>query len=129
MTVLHRPTAEEKRVIRECAQHSAGFRSVEINPSTKYSLTNPARGEHMNICLVSDHPTWDDTDLADNAFQWRDFTKGFPLAEGGRAIVDFYVYNRGRNSELQTNVTAYWRDGKLVRVDGTCNGTMWREEV
>lgn len=118
MTTIHKPTSEEKKIIRACAQRDSGFKNVEINPSTKISLTNPALEPAMNICFVSDDPDFGDTDLFDNAYSWRDFTKGFPLKDGN-AIIDFYVYNIGRDPELQTNVTAYWKADKLVRVDGT----------
>lgn len=120
---LYKPTADEKRIIRACAQRSAGYRGVEINPSTKIDAGGRIE---MNIALLTDDPKWRDVDLFDNAYQWRDFTKGVPLAEGGRAIVDFYVYNRGRDAELKTNITIWIEDGRLARVDGTCNGTMWR---
>lgn len=124
----HKPTSEERHIIRDCAARSAGYRRVEINPSTKYNLNDANRPEHMNICFVSDDPDWNDTALADNAFRWSDFTKGFELTKDGRAIIDFYVYNIGHDSELQTNVTAYWVDGRLDRVDDTCNGTVWKRK-
>lgn len=125
--MIHKPTSEEKKIIRECAQRSSGYKRIEINPSTKVNLNDPSRGHHMNICFVSDDPEFRDTDLFDNAFEWRDFTRGFEMTEDGRAIIDFYVYSHpGENPELETNVTAYWEGGKLIRVDGTCNGTMWR---
>lgn len=121
---IYKPTAEEKQLIRACAQQSAGYKSVEINPSTKISL-NDGRIE-MNVALISDDPDFGDTDLFDNAYRWSDFVKGVEMTSDGRAIVDFYVYNRGRDPELKTNVTAYVENGRLVRVEGTGDGTMWR---
>lgn len=124
MTYRHRPTAEEKRIIRDCAARGAGFRSVEVNPSTRVNLTDPDRGAAMNVLLVADHI--DQTDLFDNAYAWSDFTRGFDMTDDGRAIIDFYVYNRGQYPELQTNITAYWEKGRLVRVDDTSKPEMWR---
>jgi len=120
----YRPTAEDKRIIRDCAQRSAGRARVEINPGKRISLTQD-RGQHFNIALVSDHPSWDDTDLYDNAFTWGDFTKGVELTADGRAIVDFYVYETTGWKELMTNVVIYVEGGQLVRVTGVGNGTMW----
>jgi len=121
-----KPTREECRIIRNCAERSAGYRKVEICPSTKCNLKYD-RGAHFNILFVTDEPTnWNDTDLADNAYEWKDFTKGIELKDGA-GIFDFYVYGpMGHWKELQTNVTAYYDGGKLVRVDGTCDGTMWK---
>jgi hypothetical protein len=48
----------------------------------------------MNIAKITNDPDWNDTDLYDNAYTWRDFTKGVEMTDDGRAIVDFYVYNR-----------------------------------
>lgn len=122
--MTYKPTSAEKKIIRDCAQRSAGCRRVEICPSTKRCLDNGK--EAMNICFISDDPDFGDTDLADNAFRWSDFTKGVELTDDGRGTFDFYVYSVGRYAELQTNVTAYFEGGRLVRVDGTCDGTMWR---
>ena len=120
---LYKPTAEEKRIIRDCARRSADCRNVEINPSTKIN----ERGDtHMNVAMISDDPDFGDTDLDDNAFTWRDFTKGVEMTADARAIVDFYVYSRGRDAELKTNVTVYVERGRLVRVDGTCNVALWK---
>lgn len=127
MNKLYKPNAEEKRIIRRCAEKSAGFKRVEINPSTKRHLDDLSKPEHMNILFVTNEPKgWNDTDLADNCFSWGDFLRGVEMTEDGRAIIDFYVYDMGRYPELQTNVTIYVEGGRLVRVDGTCDGTMWK---
>jgi hypothetical protein len=127
VTAKYKPTPEEKRIIRACARRDAGFKSVEINPSTKYNLTDRSKPEHMNICFVSDDPDFKDADLSDNAFTWGDFARGVELKDG-RAIVDFYVYNRGKWSELQTNVTIWVEDGRLVDVRGT-GKTRWNHRL
>lgn len=133
-----KPTREQCRIIRECAEKDAGYAKVEICPSTKYHLTDHSKPHAMNILAVTNEPLekafdtrggWDDTDLHDNAFAWKDFTRGVELTENGDGIFDFYVYGPlGYNKELQTNVTAYFRNKKLVRVDGVPN-TRWTGEV
>lgn len=126
MSMKYRPTAEEKSIIRECAKKSAGYKAVELCPGTRHN-TEQERGIHMNIALVTDDPEWNDTDLYDNAYKWSDFTKGVELTEGGRGIFDFYVYGPlGYHKELQTNVTAYYEGGRLVKVEGTGDGVMWK---
>lgn len=125
MSITYRPTSEDKRIIRDCAKRSAGKKRVEINPGIRHN-TEVDRGQHMNIAMVSDHPDWDDTDLWCNASKWSDFVKGVELTEDGRGIVDFYVYSLGYHGELETNVVAYIEGGRLVRVEGTCDGVMWR---
>lgn len=123
---MHKPTREEKEIIRSCAARSAGYKRVELCPGTRHN-TEQDRGEHMNIALVSDDPDWNDTDLSDNSWSWRDFTKGVELTDDGRGVFDFYVYGPvgSYHKELQTNVVAYYKDGKLVRVTGVGDGTMW----
>lgn len=131
----YKPTADDKRIIRDCAKRDAGYGAVEICPSTKYNMTDRTKPQHMNILFVTNDPVdkmFDpehncrDTDLADNAFAWSDFTKGVELTDDGKGIFDFYVYGPlGYNKELQTNVTAYYDGGRLVRVDGVSN-VRWR---
>jgi len=125
MSITYRPTSEDKRIIRDCAKRSAGHKRVEICPGIRHNL-EVDRGHHMNIAMVSDHPDWDDTDLWDNANKWSDFTKGVELTGDGRGIFDFYVYSLGYHGELETNVVAYVEGGKLVRVEATMDGVMWR---
>lgn len=113
-----KPTSEDCRIIRDCAERSAGYGRVEICPSTKISLVTSAI--HFNIAMISDDPDHADTDLFDNAYAWKDFTRGVELTPDGRGIFDFYVYGPLNYwKELQTNVTAYYEGGKLIRVEGT----------
>jgi hypothetical protein len=119
MPETHKPTREECRIIRACAERDAQKSRVIIEPGERFNrMTGNVA---LNLALISTDPEWNDTDLHDHK-SWSHFQRGFPLAEGGRAIVDFYVYSvRGLNEvdELETNVTAYWEGGVLVRVDGT----------
>ena len=126
---MHRPTSEEKTIIRDCAKREARRRAVELQIGERYNIagrhTAPARGE-INIAFITDDPeNWDDTDLQ-TLLKWSHFTRGFLFADGGSAIIDFWVYSYGRPGELQSNVTAYWKQGKLARVEGTANGVMWK---
>jgi len=119
MTTKHKPTSEEKRIIRRCAQIDAGKRGVILEPGERYNIeAGNTQVTAINIALLSDDPDFGDTDLF-GMMPWSEFTKGFELAPRGRAVVDFYVYGTGKNGELETNVTAYWEGGKLVRVEGT----------
>jgi hypothetical protein len=134
----YKPTADDLRIIRKCAELDAGYGKVEICPSTKNNMVDRSKEDNMNILLVTNDPVdlmmtvdhnCSDCDLADNAFIWGDFTKGVELTEDGKGIFDFYVYGPlGYNKELQTNVTAYYDGGKLVRVDGVPN-VRWQAGV
>lgn len=120
----HKPTAEEKRLIRECAVRSARKRRVRLEPGERVDVTGADRGADMNVALISDRDDLEGTDLHEFR-SWADFCSGFDFAPGGRAIVDFYVSSVGDRGELETNVTAHWRDGKLVKITGTGDGVMW----
>lgn len=123
----HLPTPDECQVIRDCAQRSAGRRAVRIEPGSRVSLET---GDFaLNVALISNDPDWENTDLHD-FISWKFFRRdGFEFTADGRAIIDFYVYSVGKDGELETNVTAYWDDGVLVRVDGTDNkNPIWSKQ-
>src|SRR5215831_709541 len=132
----YKPTKDDCKIIRYCAERDAGYKRVEICPSTKINLKDGAKRPHMNELFVTNEPveammseghSCKDVDLFDNAFSWKDFTRGVELTEHGDGIFDFYVYGPlGHDKELQTNVTAYYRGGKLVRVDGVPS-VRWRD--
>lgn len=127
MSITYRPTSEDKSIIRDCAKRSAGKKRVEMNPGLRYNIDGKYPNvRSLNIAMVSDHPDWNDTDLWDNTYKWSDFTKGVELTEDGRGIFDFYVYSLGYHGELETNIVAYVEGGKLVRVEGTMDGVMWK---
>ena len=121
----YKPTSEDKKIIRRCAERDAGFKRVEICASTRFNV-NDYKREHMNVCFVSDDPNFSDTDLADNSFKWSDFTKGVELTSDGRGRFDFWVYSTGPDAELQTNITIEVENGRLMSVEGTCHGVMWK---
>lgn len=120
----HKPTAEERRLIRECAVKSAGKARVKIEPGERVDVTDAERGADLNVALISDRDDLEGTDLHEFR-QWSDFLAGFDLTPDGRGIVDFYVSSVGDRGELETNVTAYWQGGRLVRIIGTGDGVMW----
>jgi hypothetical protein len=120
----YRPTSEDKQILRKCAQRSAGYPRVSMRIGERHNLEREAP-RSMNIALVTKHPDWDDTDLWAQ-HDWQMFTKGVELTDDGRGIFDFYVSNTGHEAELQTNVVAYVEDGKLVRIEGTCDGVLWK---
>ena len=122
----HRPTSDEKRIIRECAKRETGKSRIIIEPGIRHHLNDVTR-QNMNIAMLSDDPDFGDTDLWDHS-TWAIFASGFELTPDGRAIVDFYVYSTGPDGELESNVVAYWSAGKLVRVDGVgCDGLYLNE--
>ena len=123
----YKPTAEDKRIIRKCAEKDAGKNRVEICASTRVSLVRDIKEcpPNMNVAFLTDDGDFGDTDLWDNSYAWSDFTKGVELTDDGRGVFDFWVYSVGHWAQLETNVTAYYKDGKLVRVDGTGNPNMW----
>jgi len=131
----YKPTSSEKAIIRACAQRSAGFARVEICPSTRHNIDGKFVDPDgrwtiaMNVLFVTNDPEgFSDTDLFDNAYRWSDFTKGVELTADGDGLFDFYIYAplREMDKELQTNITVWVKQGKLIRVDGTCDGTMWK---
>lgn len=132
-----KPTPEECRIIRACGEQTGGIRNAVLRPGSRYNMESDAPKPHtFNIALISEmpFPKWDDTDLADNCTTFAEWRAGDILDEQGRGIFDFYVYRRmgrpGRDydEELMSNVTAYYEDGKLSWVEGTCDGKMWTKE-
>ena len=118
----HRVTKEEKEIIREAARREGG-RKIEVGYRIK--LDAPHHDPQMNIALLTDDDDFDGTDLFDHR-DWKDFCRGFELAENGKAIVDFYVYSTGYHGELEGNVTAYWLHDRLERVEGTMGNIYWK---
>ena len=127
---MFKPTQADCDIIKVAAQIEAGMKGVTLEIGERY---NTDKGLHhqtaINIALVSSHEHWDDTDL-NQTMPWKWFRKGFELAEGGRAICDFYIYNKSRDElevELQSNVVAYWENEKLVRVRGCGDTDIWKD--
>ncbi len=131
-----RPSHEDCRVIRSCAERSAKAKPVVIRPGSRRGLSPAHEGAipSLNACAVSSlpFPQWDDTDLEDNSEDFALFRREAHLLDG-KGIFDFFVYRRtGSGStadeELLTNVTAYYQNAKLSWVEGTDDGTLWAAE-
>lgn len=107
-----KPNREEIRIIRETAKDGCrreGQRLVRVEAGKRCALTLEV-DPSINILLVDHTPEWEDSDLFDFV-DWSEFKKGIPEAPGGRAMVDFYCYDR---EGLCTNVQARFDGGRLV---------------
>lgn len=112
------PTQEDCNIIRKAAAREAVPGISEGAVLLEPGYRSGPKGENMNILLTTDDPKWQDTDLADYG-TWKEFRAGFELTDDGSAVVDFYIRRRfDPYADLHGNVTAYWRNGKLVRVHG-----------
>lgn len=120
-----KPTAAEVKAIKAAAarEGSMGVSAVILEPGYRRNLKED-RPYTLNIALVSDDPTWDDTDL-DSYGEWKDFRSGVELTEDGRAIVDFYIRRRlpPRHPDygcdyLEGNVTVEYAGGRVTRIYG-----------
>lgn len=121
MPNIWKPTRAECAAIRNAAAREALPRiapaTVVLEPGYRWSKAHEDRGSNINVALVSDTGL-DDTDLADYG-NWSEFTRGVPLTEGGRAIVDFYIRRRGdQYRELLGNVTVTYEGGRITRIRG-----------
>jgi hypothetical protein len=128
MTTRHKPTVEECRVIRAAARREAGSANIRVEAGKRVALVEGDLQErtNLNVRLLVNDDHLEGTDLFDHV-DWASFRKdGFEFAEGGRALIDFYVSTTGYWGELQGNVNAYWEGGRLVRVEGTSGNTLWK---
>lgn len=114
-------TQVEADAIRSVARRVSGYSHVRLDVGIREHLTDDTRPRNVNIALVSDLPTWEDTDLFDYQ-PWADFRKGVELTADGRGTVDIYVMTAplfGGDAELLDNITAHFEGGRLARVTGT----------
>jgi hypothetical protein len=103
---------------------------VKLEPGERFNVNKSHMTANMNLDLVSDLPGDDhsDTDLWQTV-GWDEFArKSVELTDDGRGCFDFYVYSYGEYGQLETNVTAYYVDGKLDHVTGVGNGVMWERD-
>jgi hypothetical protein len=123
--MLWKPTPAEKKALRSYAAKHEKRRpgQLHIEIGVRHN-TETDRGNSVNIMQVTDLPDWDDTDLYDTR-GWCDLNYGVPLTRAGRAVVDFYVYEKafGDHGDLMTNIQAHvaLKDGKPVlwKITGT----------
>lgn len=107
-----KPNSEEIRIIRETAKDGCrreGQRLVRVEAGIRCALTLEV-DPSINIFLVDHTQDWEDSDLFD-FMDWATFKKGIPAAEGNRAMVDFYCYDK---EGLCTNIQARFEGGRLV---------------
>jgi hypothetical protein len=121
------------KTIRETARRLAraeGCRTryVHIEIGERYNLERGhLESSSINILKVDSTPCWDDSDL----FETRPFSwitdKPVELADG-RAVLDFYIYERyGANDhgDLVCNMQADLDALGLVRTYDTVRGDLW----
>ncbi len=115
---IWKPTTAECEIIKAAAGAEAGLspRSLVLEPGWRCN-TEREGPSSLNIALVTNDPDWNDTDLGDYG-RWVEFRKGIELTADGRAIVDFYIYRRGRYEQLEGNVTVYYEAGRITRIHG-----------
>lgn len=115
-------TQEQVEILKRCAAvesvPSLEPKSVLLEPGFRYNTEIEGKPVSMNIALVSDDSSWNDTDLDDYG-TWAEFRKGVELTEDGRATIDFYIRRRGcEYGELHGNVTLQVFDGEMDRIVG-----------
>lgn len=113
------PTKEERDLIRTAASKEVGLsiRRLVIEPGIRTANDSLADAQ-MNIALLTNDPDWNDTDLADMS-DWDTFCEGVVLTNDCRAIVDFYIYTRGNDGQLESNITAEYSAGSIRSIMGT----------
>ena len=114
-----KPTAADKKTIREFAARSEKRKPLQlhIEIGERYSLTRESGYADTNVLLVDNTPDWEESDLS-QTWPWAELKWGIRLTKEGRAVVDFYVYEKefGDHGDLMTNVQAHvaLKDGKPV---------------
>lgn len=118
-------TPADRRAIRAYAAQGEKLKpgQITIEVATRVSTIFGNSRTSMNVYNIDDTEDWSESDLHDkHAFS---SVKAIPLDEQGRALVDFYIYEKepGGFGELLTNVQAYAEtvDGKpqLVKLSAT----------
>lgn len=125
------PTATEREIIKQFALKEAkhnglSTKGVFIQVGERINTENDLKAISMNLRLVTDHPTWDDTDLHDFA-DWSQFTAGFELSEKGEAEIDFYLYDKlfNNHGQLCCNMQAVFDAKGLLRLDADTLKGLW----
>lgn len=125
---IWKPSRDEVKRIRAAANYECG-QPVQLEAGQRFNTETPSTapypelvhyGYHLNIAVLSPDPeTFEDTDLYDHV-QWSDFKKhGVELTPDGRATVDFYCYGYGPEGELESNITVYYANNQITKIDGT----------
>lgn len=125
---IWKPTADDKRTIRAVAAASERCKpgALQIEVAERASITPGSNAVSTNLLLVGGTP--EDLFAGSDLHQplpWNELDCGIELTEDGRAVVDFYVYEKvfGDHGELLTNVQAHVKviEGKpmLWKITGT----------
>lgn len=117
MPTLFRPSAAERRRIRDAAARAARMEvgSVVLQLGQRRSLTG--RGSAFNIAEISDEPAFADTDFDDEYAPWSAFADGVALTAEGKGIFDLAIRRRGDpDHDLQGHITVYVDDRQVTRV-------------
>lgn len=119
MGTLFRPSAADRRRIREAAAREALMeaRSVVLQIGQRRSLTG--RGSAINVAAISDDPDFADTDFDDEYAPWSSFADGVVLTAEGKGIFDLAIRRRGdTDHDLQGHVTVYVENRQVTRICG-----------
>lgn len=121
----HKPTAAEKKIIRQCAMKAAGRRRVKVEIGQRVNLETG--DTHTNLIILGNAEDWSNTDLH-QPLDWPAFANGVELTLDGQGEFDFYVYEMDGNEpgDLRCNVQAHYENRCLVRVTTEGAGTIWR---
>ena len=110
---------QEAIVILDAASRESGYSKSRIFIEAGLRInTDKPKAENINVALISDDPDWNDTDLADFV-DFATVRKGVTLTDNGTAIVDFYIYTKGDDGQLQSNITVHYSDGAIIKIEGT----------
>lgn len=123
----YRPTQPELNRVRAFACRRYNLKRCVLRPGIRFNLEDASKPKSVNVLLVSDHPTWDDTDLHDHGEWKQDFRRGVPLTDAGRAEVDLYVYD-ATDTELMGNVQAEFDSAGLVALHEDTKRDLWRRD-
>lgn len=117
MPALFRPSAAERRRIREAAARAARMEvgSVVLQLGQRRSVRG--RGSGFNIAEISDDPAFADADFDDEYAPWSALADGVALTAEGKGIFDLAIRRRGDpDHDLQGHVTVYVEDRSVTRV-------------
>lgn len=123
--LIWKPTKFECEQIKRAAvlESQPGVKAVKLEPGIRHNCVpgNGGKPESINIARVTAmrDGTWGDTDLSDYS-TWMSFKRGVELTEGGKAIIDFYIYSpRGVDHlGLLGNLVVCYENGQLTSLRG-----------
>lgn len=130
MNKIWKPTKQEIRRITAAASLESSPRlwahQIELEPGKRHSTNLNNDTESINILLVSIHPNWDDTDLAE-VMDFDEFKSGVELTSDGKAVVDLYIrckddeLSEAHGTSLYGNIVVYYDTDRLIKILGCHN--------